>query len=83
MNNRYNTAPSEGLKSARQILQNIPEVQVTELTGKEAAIEWDAWADTIPGHWDLVPMEKDQFSQKLERAGVSSRQNDPTLKGVK
>lgn len=65
----------------------IPQAEVRELTDPEASKEWDAWAETIPGHLysnlELVPLEKDQFSQQLERAGFSSRQNDPTLKGMK
>lgn len=69
MNNRYNTAKSEGHTSSVRILKDVQLDQ--------------RFVDTIPGHWDLVPMEKDQFSQKLDRAGFSSRQNDPTLKGVK
>ena len=28
--------------------------------------------------WSLVPMEKAAFSEKLDRAGFSSKQNDPT-----
>ena len=28
--------------------------------------------------WSLVPMEKAAFSEKLDRAGFSSKHNDPT-----
>ena len=61
----------------------IPKPEARELTGTEASQAWDAWSDTIPGDWALVPIEQDATAQKLERAGFSSRQNDPTLKGWK
>jgi len=31
MNNRYNTAQSEGLESARQILKSVPEVRARRI----------------------------------------------------
>lgn len=64
-------------------MNQVPQPSVKELTGPEAAKAWDAWSDIIPGDWALVPIEKDATAQKLERAGFSSRQNDPTLKGWK
>lgn len=64
-------------------MNQVPKPSVHELTGPEASKAWDAWSDTIPGHWALVPIEQDATAQKLERAGFSSRQNDPTLKGWK
>jgi len=64
-------------------MNTIHQPLVHELTGPEASQAWDAWSDTIPGDWALVPIEQDATAQKLERAGFSSRQNDPTLKGWK
>lgn len=56
----------------------IPKPEATELTGKEASTAWNAWSDTIPGHWNLVPMEQDEWSKKLEKAGFASHWADPT-----
>lgn len=69
MTSSYNTTQSEGHASAARILK---EVQLDP-----------RFADTIPGEWALVPIEQDATAQKLERAGFSSKQNDPTLKGWK
>ena len=64
-------------------MNTIPQPQTHELIGPEASQAWDAWSDTIPGDLYLAPIEQDATAQRLEHAGFSSRQNDPTLKGWK
>ena len=59
-------------------MNQVPQPEARELTGPEASKAWDAWSDTIPGHWNLVPMEKDAWSQKLEKVGFASGWIDPT-----